>query len=185
MSDRINVRDAHFTDAAAIGRVHIDCWRSTYAGLLSEKMLVNLSHANYQNQWQRHLLGRSGRKHYIYVAEHETMGVVGFVSGGNVRNSVLDHKSEIYALYLLDEFRGFGCGRILFRCLAKRLYRKCGSRLMVWVLSANPSRYFYEAMGGQIIATRYEAMGGSEFQMTAYGWTDVDELVSAYPPQNL
>lgn len=178
MSGAIIVRRGRGEDAAAIARVHVDSWRSTYAGMLPEDMLLKLSSADHEARWWRHVLGRFRRRHYVYVAEHETDGVVGFISGGPARESGLDPEAEIYALYLLDEYQGDGVGRALFLRLAKRLNRECGSSLVVWVLSENPSRFFYEAMGGRRIARRSERMGSAEVQETAYGWADMAELVA-------
>ena len=165
-------------DAASIAHVHVESWRSTYAGMLPEDMLLKLSSADHEARWWRHVLGRFRRRHYVYVAEHETDGVIGFISGGPARESGLDPEAEIYALYLLDEFQGEGIGRALFLRLADRLNRECGPSLVVWVLSENPSRYFYEAMEGRRIGRRSERMGGAEVQETAYGWADMAELVA-------
>jgi GNAT superfamily N-acetyltransferase len=150
--------------------------------MLPEDMLVNLSSADHEARWWRHVLGRFRRRHYVCVAEHEAHGVVGFISGGPARESGLDQEAEIYALYLLDEFQGSGIGRALFLRLAGRLIRECGSSLIVWVLSENPSKYFYEAMGGRRVAHRSERMGDAEVQETAYGWADIAELVMVGRP---
>lgn len=178
MSGAITVRRGRADDAASIARVHVDSWRSTYAGLLPKDMLLKLSSADHEARWWRHVLGRFRRRHYVYVAEHETDGVVGFISGGPARESGLDPQAEIYALYLLDEYQNEGIGRALFLRLARHLNRECGPSLVVWVLSENPSRYFYEAMGGRRIGRRTERMGSVEVQETAYGWADMAELVT-------
>jgi len=179
VSGTIIVRRGRGDDAASIARVHVESWRSTYAGMLPEDMLVKLSSADHEARWWRHVLGRFRRRHYVYVAEHETDGVVGFISGGPARASGLDPEAEIYALYLLDEYQDDGIGRALFLQLAAHLNRECGPSLVVWVLSENPSRFFYEAMGGRCIGRRTERMGGVEVQETAYGWADMAELVTA------
>ena len=177
MSGAIIVRRGRADDAASIARVHVDSWRSTYAGMLPEDMPLKLSSADHEARLWRHVLGRFRRRHYVYVAEHETDGVIGFISGGPARESGLDPEAEIYALYLLDEYQDEGIGRALFLRLATHLNREYGPSLVVWVLSENPSRYFYEAMGGRRIGRRTERMGSVEVQETAYGWADMAELV--------
>jgi GNAT superfamily N-acetyltransferase len=141
--------------------------------MLPEDMLLKLSSADHEARWWRHVLGRFRRRHYVYVAKHQTDGVIGFISGGPASESGLDPEAEMYALYLLDEYQDEGIGRALFLRLATHLNRECGHSLLVWVLSENPSRYFYEAMGGR----RTERMGIKEVQETAYGWADMAELV--------
>ena len=177
MSGAIIVRRGRADDAASIARIHVDSWRSTYAGILPEDMLLRLSSADHEARWWRHVLGRFRRRHYVYVAEHETDGAIGFISGGPARESGLDPEAEVYALYLLDEYQDEGVGRALFLRLATHLNRECGPSLVVWVLSENPSRYFYEAMGGRRIGRRTQRMDSVEIQETAYGWADMAELV--------
>ncbi len=174
----ITIRRARIEDAAAIAHVHVESWRSTYAGMLPEDMLVRLSSAAHEQRWWRRVLGRFRRRHFVYVAEHADDGVVGFISGGPSRDRHLREDGEVYALYLLDEYHGEGTGRALFVKLAARLKRECGPSLLVWVLSNNPSRFFYEAMGGRRVATRDERMGEVSVTECAYGWADTGELVT-------
>ncbi|MHA1109160.1 MAG: GNAT family N-acetyltransferase [Alphaproteobacteria bacterium] len=176
---RTIIRRARVEDAAAIARVHVDSWRSTYAGMLPGKMLLKLSSAEHEKRWWGHVLGRFRRNHFVYVAENETDGVIGFGSAGASRDRELDHSGEIYALYVLDEYQGMGVGKALFLALGERLLDERGPSLMVWVLSTNPSRYFYETLGGRRIATRKDRMGGVEIEETAYGWKDVSLLAAA------
>lgn len=175
---RTIIRRAKVEDAAAIARVHVESWRSTYAGMLPEKMLLKLSSAEHEQRWWRHVLGRFRRNHFVYVADNETDGVIGFGSAGSSRDRELDHSGEIYALYVLDEHQGIGVGKALFTSLSERLLRERGPSLVVWVLSTNPSRYFYETMGGRRIATRLDRMGAVEVEETAYGWEDVSQLAA-------
>ena len=44
---------------------------------------------------------------------------------------------------------------------------------IIWVLAANPSRFFYEAMGGKRVGEREEKMWGTKLREIAYGWPDL------------
>ena len=57
----MQIRRARPDDAAAIARVHVESWRSTYAGLLPERLLLKLSNAQHEARWWRHVLGRFRR----------------------------------------------------------------------------------------------------------------------------
>lgn len=173
----IVIRRATRDDAAAIAHVHVDSWRSTYAGMLPETMLLRLSSTRKETRWWGSILASPRRRHYIYVAEDGKEGVIGFASGGPSRDRELREEGEIYALYLLDHFHGIGVGKALFLALAERLQRDSGKSLVVWVLKANPSRFFYEAMGGRRTATRLERMGDVEVESIAYGWESLPESV--------
>jgi len=176
------IRRARIEDSRAIARVHVDSWRSTYAGMLPEQTLLKLSSAKREARWWQQVLGRVHRRHYVYVAEDETDGVVGFISGGASRDRELEAQGEVYALYLLDSHHGAGTGKALFFRLAQKLGAECGKSLTVWVLAENPSRFFYEAIGGKRVALRTEAMADAEIQEIAYGWDDIDALVASSRP---
>jgi hypothetical protein len=44
-------------------------------------------------------------------------------------------------------------------------------------LADNPSRRFYEALGGQPVRDRLEMTGGIELTDVAYGWLDARTLI--------
>ncbi|WP_274651023.1 hypothetical protein [Paenibacillus humicola] len=42
--------------------------------------------------------------------------------------------------------------------------------MLIWVLSENPNRYFYEALGGRFIREKEIEIGGTKLKESAYGW---------------
>jgi len=44
---------------------------------------------------------------------------------------------------------------------------------LVWVLSDNPARFFYEAMGARRAAERQERFAGVRLEEAAYAWGDL------------
>lgn len=177
-SGPVIVRPARREDAAAIARIYVESWRSTYAGLLPDKLLLRMNVADHEARWWRHALSRFRRNHFVYVAEWGDDGVVGFGSGGPSREQGLPYRGEIYTLYLGDEFHGRGIGKKLFQALAERCLRDYDRTLIVWVLAGNPTRFFYEALGGKPVARRPSTMGGAKIEEVAYGWEDVRALVA-------
>jgi hypothetical protein len=49
----------------------------------------------------------------------------------------------------------------------------------LWVLADNPSRFFYQAMGGKQISERDERLWGTTVHEVAYGWPDLSALPKA------
>ncbi|MDD5501836.1 MAG: hypothetical protein PHH26_00020 [Candidatus Thermoplasmatota archaeon] len=45
--------------------------------------------------------------------------------------------------------------------------------MIVNVLAQNPSRKFYEKMGGKFITTKNIELGGAKLEETVYGWKDL------------
>lgn len=73
----MSVRMATVNDAAAIARVHVDSWRTTYAGIVPDDFLAGLSYASREQRWRELLSGVS----VAWVAEADG-AVVGFAAGG-------------------------------------------------------------------------------------------------------
>ena len=61
--------------------------------------------------------------------------------------------------------------------LARVLLEMGHRSLFAWVLSDNPARGFFEQLGGERLGTDRIELGGVRFWETAYGWTDIRQLV--------
>jgi ribosomal protein S18 acetylase RimI-like enzyme len=174
----IVVRPAGEADAAGIARVHVDTWRSTYAGLLPASYLVGLSKARQAANWARLLAHDSERRGTIVAAERE-LGVVGFISVGPVRKvptvAAEDWRGagEVYTLYVSPDHQNDGIGRRLLAAGFAELQARAITRAVIWVLAPNPSRFFYHAMGGRPIGVQQENFAGQTVDEIAYGWRDV------------
>lgn len=174
------IRRGRIKDASAIAEVHIKTWQTSYAGLLPDSFIINLSNAKYQEHHWRQVLTSSIESHYVYVAEDLYAGVVGFCSGGSMRGHADVYDGEVYTLYLLDSFQGMGIGKSLFLELVGRLHREGKKRLLIWVLADNPTRFFYESLGGKAVFTRDGRVGGKVIHEIGYGWLNTYKLIKRY-----
>lgn len=172
------IRPAAIEDAGAIARIHIESWRSTYAGLLPDQVLLDLDSRIHEMRWWRHALSRRRPQHAVLVAEDDDEGVVGFGSCGPSRDRNLPFRGEIYTIYLRDEFQGDGIGKRLFLALTGNVLSHQGPSMVVWALKTNPNRFFYQALGGRYVARRTGTLGGAEIEEVAFGWDDVSDLVA-------
>jgi GNAT superfamily N-acetyltransferase len=172
------IRKAAQDDASAIARIYIESWRSTYAGLLPDRLLLNMSGADHEARWWRAMIARGQGRLFYAVAEDAREGVVGFGSAGPSRDPRLKYSAEVYTLYLRDDFHGAGLGRRLFVSLGERCAESLGGSLVVWVLKGNPARYFYESLGGKHVARRPTRLGGAEIEELAFAWDEVSELIA-------
>ena len=164
-------------DAIDIARSHVESWRSTYAGILPDEILLGLDSAQHETRWWRHVLGRFRRNHFVYVAEERNEGTVGFASAGAFRNPTLAYKGEVYTIYLRDGYHGKVVGRQLFASAVAGVQEARGPSVIVWYLSNNLSRFFYERMGGALIARRPGKVGTAVVEQIGYGWEDASELM--------
>ena len=173
MSETIRV--AYSDDAPGIARVHVDSWRTTYKGIVSDDVLANLSYSQREQNARQRLSNPNNV--YTYVAEDEQGQIVGFVVGGLNREASSEYKGELYAIYLLKEAQGHGIGKKLTHALVERLVQVYCYSMQVWVLADNPSRYFYEALGGHFISTKQIEIGDVMLNEVSYGWQDIRVLL--------
>ncbi|WP_432359969.1 GNAT family N-acetyltransferase [Sporosarcina sp. UB5] len=150
----------------------MDSWRTTYKGIVSESVLQNLSYEQRAENWRRGI-----EKNALYVAEDESGNIVGFATGGKERTGKYDADGELYAIYLLQEVQGQGIGKKLIQAIAQNLKEQGFSSMLVWVLEHNPSKKFYESLGGQPIDEATIDIGGEEFKEIAYYWESIETLV--------
>ena len=87
------------------------------------------------------------------------------------RSGKKTYTAELYALYLLQEQHGHG--RALLLATVEKFIAQGHDAMLLWVLSTNPSRGFYEAKGGTYLKTKPIEIGGKTLEEVAYGWTDL------------
>ena len=175
----IRIRRATRADATAIGRVHVETWQSAYAGLLPDAMLAHMSDVRHSAMWARSLADATEARG-IFVADDEAMGVVGFGSCGPVRDppEELDAKArrvgEVYLLYVEPDFQNQGLGRRLLDALFRQLHADGFDTAVLWMLAENPTRFFYEGLGGELVGQRTDTFAGVDVDEVAYAWSDLE-----------
>ncbi len=166
------IRPARASDAAGIARVYVDTWRDTYAGLIPVPALVGLSQRRLAQIWAEEL-ARPASGQVVVIANDVASGIVGFGSCGRMRGDTLPYKGEVFTLYVLPDFQGDGIGRRMLGRLFATLSARGMNSAVIWVLAANPARFFYQTMGGKLTAVREQRFWGVDLREWAYGWTDL------------
>jgi len=175
MIDAVRIRRAMPDDARGIAAVHVESWRSAYAGILPDRVMVQMSVEQKASAWRRQLEADK-KSQGVLVAETKDGGVAGFASCGGTVNPLDGFDSEVYMLYVLPDWQEQGLGRgLLCNCLQLLAQSGCGAAL-VWVLADNQSRFFYEAMGGKRVGERDETLWGVKLHELAYGWRSLKPL---------
>ena len=166
------IREARPADAPGIAAVHVESWRAAYAGLVPDPVLVRMSRDSHTQKWAR-ILGRRRGREIVLVAEAKEDGIVGFGSCGRLRDDRLPFHGEIYTLYIHPDHQNGGLGSRLLRGMFSAMIARGIDSAVAWVLAENPSRFFYETMGGKRVAERDEALWDTLLHETAYGWKDL------------
>jgi ribosomal protein S18 acetylase RimI-like enzyme len=173
---RMVIRRATPEDSEEIARVHVDTWKTTYRGIVPQRYLDEMEILPRAEFWRKHVAENDSR---VYVAETvaETKGkVCGFISGGPLREPLLEFDGEIAAIYIVFEAQRRGCGGAMMRRLAQDLLHDGLKSAVVWVLERNPACGFYARLGGELIGRKTIAIGGTDLVEVAYGWMDLRGL---------
>lgn len=173
--DEISIRPARTTDAPAISQRDVETWRATYAGVLSSSYLVELSERRREIGWRMAIM-REPRD--VRVAVDVNGGILGFGSCGPSR-SERHYPGEVFTLYVAPDWQNMGIGRRLLIALFRRLAASGLDAAIIWVLRDNPSRFFYERVGGRLVSHKPIAIGGGRVEALAYGWPDLPAYLAA------
>ena len=162
------IRPSQKADVHSIARVYIRTWQDTYLGLVPFGYLFTMSA---QRLGQEFLNELNSNRVVSYVAE-DAGEVVGFISGGFERKKDRIYNGEIYALYVMKSHQRQGIGAKLVSALATH-FNHCGIySMLVWVLSHNPYRRFYEKINGIYLGSRSTPFAGEVLDTASYGWID-------------
>lgn len=167
----VSIRLATAGDASAIAHVHVESWRTTYAGIVPEDYLAGLDETLRAKLWHEWLAGPA----LVLVAERDG-SVVGFAHGGANREALESCDAELYSLYLLRESQGRGTGTKLLEAMAAAMVERGFRSMAVWVLERNLSRSFYERMGAHLAASKVIEIGGAKLMEVAYAWPELRSL---------
>ena len=167
----LSIRPATPDDAPEIAHVHIESWRTTYAGIVPDEYLAALNEPERTAAWQEWLT----RDIPVYVASLDGK-VVGFIGGGPIREPIETYGAELYAIYLLRHAQGQGIGRQLLKQLVTTLRSNGFHSTVAWVLEQNPAKHFYIRTGAQLLASKEIEIGGATLTEVAYGWPDLQLL---------
>ncbi len=137
------LRPAVGDDAAALARVFVAAWRSTYVNVVDAEVLAALDEQQ-RTAWFAVLLADSALQ--TVVAEGSDREVIGFVRFGADPESA--EGGHIFGLYVHPNEARRGVGRQLLEHALARLAAEGRSVTTLWVFEANEgARGFYAAAG--------------------------------------
>lgn len=170
----ISIRTARLDDAGPIARLDVETWQATYAGILGTPYLAGLMPGRREAGWAN-LLRRDAASVKVAVNAGD---VVGFGSCGASRAEP-DFTGEVFTLYVAPDWQNQGIGRSLLLAMFGRLIAQGHRSAVIWVLSENPSRFFYQRLGGKEIRRKLLPFNGSQIAASGYGWPDLPGYLSA------
>jgi len=100
-----------------------------------------------------------------YVLEVDNK-IVGFIRFGEYEKD--KSKGTIYALYILEDYKGFGYGKKLLNSAFNKLKRDGYNEVIIGCLVGNKSNEFYKHLGGKLIGSINSNLNGLELKENLY-----------------
>jgi RimJ/RimL family protein N-acetyltransferase len=172
----ITLREAQFSDHAAIAKLHADNWRQHYCGILSDHYLDNEVEKERLDTWYERLESPAENQ-FITVAILDGT-LAGFccvyLDDDPVFGSLIDN------FHVATNLQQSGIGKMLIKESAKKIFDKAGTpKMYLWVFEANKkARIVYERLGGRCFETiEKENEDGTVSRTCRYIWDDVSTLL--------
>ncbi|PEB25918.1 GNAT family N-acetyltransferase [Bacillus toyonensis] len=170
----IHIRRATKSDIAAIAKVHVESWKTTYTGIFENEILENVTFEQRKKQWEN-IFQKEDNYQFRFVAETLNGKIIGFIDGGVERSGTYNCDGELYAIYLLQQYQGLKIGQKLFQALLSECIKNGMQSLLVWVVTNNPAKKFYEKYNPEKIDTKF--LERVQVEETAYCWRNINNII--------
>lgn len=146
------IRKMKKSDCFAVARIVTTAWNETYRSIVNDEFLDNLC-LNEQERATNSYKEFDEATNHQYILEINNE-IVGFINVDVSDEREYNNCGELYALYLINDYKGHGYGRKLFAMAIKELKNMGFAKMIVGCLAANPTNEFYKYMGGKLIKQR-------------------------------
>lgn len=143
------IRKKEKKDCQAIAHVVTVAWNETYKGIVPDWFLEHLKE-NEEERAENSFNEFDENNNHQFVLEVDNE-FVGFVNVGKTYDEEYENCGEIFALYIIGKYKGFGFGRKLVDTGIKELKALGYNSMLISCLKGNPSNEFYKHIGGKYI----------------------------------
>jgi L-amino acid N-acyltransferase YncA len=177
VTQSFQIQSACIGDAQGIAQVNYAAWKETYRGLIQSKFLDTIDIGKYLERWEN-ILKRNKPGEFVLVLKTGQDKVIGYCSGGRVREKLHTYESEIYALYLLQDFHGKGLGGNLFKNSVLTLKDLGYKSFCLFVLQQNPTIQFYQHYNPDFSEMDAVHIGEEDYDEVCFGWNSFNRFVN-------
>ena len=142
---KIKIRKALQEDAKDYALCHIYCWQTAYKGIVPDDFLENMlvEKEKYIERYKNNLTEPGDCKYYCVIYEEKMIGFITIYKGFNENNFEV---GEIWAIYLIEEYRNKNYGKEMLKFAITELKRFDLKEISLWVFEKNiRARKFYES----------------------------------------
>lgn len=144
--------ELNINDVESYIRINSLAWKQNYKGIVNDDFLELI---NTEEEIQKGIDNlkkfiNDGSKRFLLKVDNEYLGLF------RVRKTKYENYlecGELGALYLLNDIKGIGYGKILFKRAIEELKKAGYKDIIIGCLKGNPSNNFYKYMGGEFVGT--------------------------------
>lgn len=146
------IRKIKKDDCKQIAHVVTIAWNESYKGLVPDSFLNGL----YENEEQRATniyndFNENNNHQFVLEIDNK---VVGFVSVGETDEKEYKNCGELYAIYIIKDYKGKGFGKQLFEAGKNELKNMGFNKMIIGCLEGNLANGFYKHQGRILSETR-------------------------------
>ena len=151
--------------------VNTYAWNETYRGIVADEFLDKIKNELKQNverlekEFDRTKIDEPDYKRFLLYVDEEPVGVVAIC---NSREEKYPNSGELCSLYLLNKAKKKGYGKILFEKAKQELKNMGFNDMIIYCLKDNPTKTFYEHLGGEFVFEKVKNIGGKDLIENVY-----------------
>ena len=168
--DNIIIEKMKEEDIQQVAKILIDSWKIAYKDIIDKTFLQSLT---LEEKIQK-LKEEYKIKEYTIARNKNTNEIVGVTRFGKRLDELdrfTEYDGEIYALYVKPGLLRKKIGSKLLLYAKEKLKEQGNHKMIIWCLKENqPSRMFYEGMGGILLGEKMRNIGGKDYPLVGYGY---------------
>ena len=141
------IKELNYNNVEDYVRVNVLAWKQSYKGIVNDDFL---NFINTEEQIQKIIdrVRKNIKKGFILYVDGKPVGMCCI---GSSRQDNYKDIGELQAIYLLDEVKSKGYGKILYNKAVDELKKMGYSSMIIGCLKENSSNEFYKHMGGKLV----------------------------------
>ena len=141
------IEELNYNNVEDYVRVNVLAWKQSYKGIVNDDFL-NLINTEEEIQKIIDSVRKNLKKGFILYVDGKPVGMCCI---GSSRQDKYKDIGELQAIYLLDEVKNKGFGKILYNKAVEELKKMGYKSMVIGCLKENPSNEFYKHMGGELV----------------------------------
>lgn len=162
------IREGKLSDADQISKIKVESWKETYKNLMPDNVLEDIT---FEKEKEKFINKFGKRRIVVYEENDEILGYSFFGKRQNlIQENMADYTSEIYALYIKNDYRRKGVGTKIIQHICNTLKEENNDKVLLWCLKGNQGAIdFYKKNGFEYLKDKAQELNGINVEELSFG----------------